>query len=71
MANIKRNKTVCPKCGKVYSEPPALSRTDNKTLICPDCGLREAFASVGATEEEQERAVKVIHEARKEQIKNA
>ena len=31
----------CPKCGRTYTEYPALSRTDNKTLICPDCGIRE------------------------------
>ena len=34
---------VCPKCGKVYYEHPALSRKDNKTLICPDCGQKEAL----------------------------
>lgn len=28
---------VCPKCGSRYHEPPALSRVDNQTLICPDC----------------------------------
>ncbi|EKC58133.1 hypothetical protein OBE_10164, partial [human gut metagenome] len=33
---------VCPRCGKAYHEPPALSRLDNETLICPDCGTREA-----------------------------
>lgn len=35
------NKT-CPKCGKQYSGYPALSRVDNKTEICPDCGNKEA-----------------------------
>ena len=28
---------VCPLCGRTYHGAPALSRTDNKTLICPDC----------------------------------
>lgn len=28
---------TCPKCGNTYTEHPALSRTDNKMLICPDC----------------------------------
>ena len=27
--------TICPRCGRPYSEPPALSRKDNMTLICP------------------------------------
>lgn len=34
---------VCPLCGKCYSERPALSRADNKTEICPDCGMLEAL----------------------------
>ena len=28
---------TCPICGREYTEHPALSRTDGKTLICPDC----------------------------------
>ena len=35
--NISRL-SICPRCGQPYYEPPALSRLDNKTLICPDCG---------------------------------
>ena len=38
---------ICPKCGCVYTEVPALSRVDNETLICPDCGIREALESMG------------------------
>jgi len=34
---------ICPKCNKPYSEPPALSRRDNKTYICSACGTREAL----------------------------
>lgn len=34
---------ICPVCGKEYSSPPALSRKDNTTEICTDCGLKEAF----------------------------
>lgn len=33
----------CPKCGREYNEHPALSREDNKTEICPACGMREAL----------------------------
>lgn len=32
----------CPICGKPYIHP-ALSRRDNKTEICPDCGTAEAL----------------------------
>ena len=34
---------VCPKCGKTVTEYPALSREDNKTEICPTCGMLEAI----------------------------
>ncbi len=33
----------CPKCGKEFTEHPALSREDNETEICPECGVREAI----------------------------
>lgn len=36
-----RNK--CPICGKEYDGYPALSRKDNKTEICPNCGVTEAI----------------------------
>lgn len=34
---------TCPKCGKTTDEYPALSRRDNKTLICSECGQIEAM----------------------------
>ena len=34
---------VCPRCGASYSGYPAISRLDNKTEICPDCGETEAM----------------------------
>lgn len=37
----KRHK--CPKCGKYYIGYPALSRKDDKTNICPKCGVAEAL----------------------------
>lgn len=43
----------CPLCGKMYSEPPALSRKDNKTEICSLCGTREALEAVPFFTEEQ------------------
>jgi len=33
----------CPRCGKPYTDYPAISRRDNKTEICPECGTAEAF----------------------------
>ena len=52
---------VCPLCGKTYAEPPALSREDNETPICPDCGTRQALESIGIGKEEQEKILSIIH----------
>ena len=42
---IDKFRKVCPKCGYGYDGYPALSREDNKTEICPLCGVREAIAA--------------------------
>lgn len=34
---------VCPLCSRTYNNYPAISRRDNKTEICSDCGTKEAF----------------------------
>ena len=51
----------CPECGKEYSSRPAVSRVDNETLICSDCGTRQALASIGVGMEEQNKIVSIIH----------
>ena len=56
--------SVCPRCGQVYREHPALSRLDNETLICPDCGTREALDSIGVKPDEQEQIIASIHRCR-------
>lgn len=53
---------VCPLCGRTYRGVPALSRTDNETLICPDCGTRQALESIGVCEEEAEKIIETIHQ---------
>lgn len=62
---MKENSTArvarCPLCGEVYYAHGAISRTDNKTLICPDCGIRESLASIGCTPDEQEHILELIH----------
>ena len=42
MANTKKTR-ICPICGRKYTDYPAISRRDNTTEICPDCGVNEAF----------------------------
>ena len=58
--NITRT-AVCPRCGKEYTGRPALSRADNQTSICPDCGTREALESIGIDTAEQDKILKAIH----------
>ncbi len=50
MSKISKNKPKvakkrhkCPKCGAYFNGYPALSRKDNRTKICPKCGVREAI----------------------------
>ena len=52
---------TCPICGKQYSDYPALSRADGVTLICPDCGTREALESIGVSKEQQDKILGIIH----------
>ncbi len=52
---------ICPKCRKPYRGVPALSRADNTSLICPDCGTREALDSLGVSIEEQDEIIETIH----------
>ena len=61
MKNNVTRLSICPRCGKPFTEPPALSRLDNKTLICPDCGTREALNSIGVKPDEQEQILATIH----------
>ena len=63
MRDNVRQIRVCPLCGKTYGEAPALSRTDNETLICPDCGTRQALESIGIDAEEQEKILSIIHQS--------
>lgn len=53
---------ICPKCNRPYHGHPALSRIDNKTHICPDCGTREALDSLNVDEKEQEEILRTIHQ---------
>lgn len=34
---------LCPRCKREYKAYPALSRRDNETDICPECGTAEAL----------------------------
>ena len=49
-------------CRNAYTEPPALSRTDSKTPICPDCGSRQALQALGVPETEIQQILRAIHQ---------
>ena len=40
---IEEQEKICPKCGNCIQGHPALSRADNKTEICSNCGTLEAL----------------------------
>lgn len=40
---MKKNR-YCPRCGKEFTDEPAISCGDNETEICPKCGIEEAKA---------------------------
>lgn len=44
-ASLKEEK-VCPRCGNNIIGYPAISRYDNETEICSDCGTDEAFENM-------------------------
>ena len=50
---------ICPICNKTYTDEPALSRTDNHTEICSECGQRQALESIGVIDRaEQDRIIR-------------
>ncbi len=53
--------SVCPRCGQTYTAPSALSRSDNRTFICPDRGTREPLQSIGIDTTEQDKIIDTIH----------
>lgn len=48
----------CPKCKKEFVEHPAISRVDNKTEICPECGVAEAVDAFCAHEERARKSAR-------------
>lgn len=61
-----RKADICPLCGRVYHGAPALSRVDNETPICSDCGTRQALRSIGVEPSEQELIIETIRRRTKE-----
>lgn len=51
---------ICPKCGRESTCPPAISRVDNETEICPVCGVIEALEAAGIKKEEAEEIIRCV-----------
>lgn len=45
---IPEGRQVCPICNREYDGAPALSRLDNQTKICQDCGTMQALEAARA-----------------------
>ena len=61
MKTAEKRMAICPKCGQEYKGVPALSRFDNETFVCPDCGTREALEFIGIGKAEQDEILAIIH----------
>lgn len=61
MKTSEKTTRICPLCHAEYHGVPAMSRTDNATPICPDCGTRQALASLNVPTDEQEKIIGIIH----------
>ncbi len=53
-------KQICPKCNKEYNNRPAISRIDNKTRICPACGVIEAIENIIESNKRSKRKKKLV-----------
>lgn len=60
MTTNKSELKICPICHKQYSGYPAISRLDNITPICSQCGTRQALISLNIPENEIDKILSYI-----------
>lgn len=65
MKTTEKATRICPLCHVEYHGVPAISRTDNKTPICRDCGIRQSLAVLNVPTDEQEKIIDIIHSSRR------
>lgn len=53
---------VCPICGEAYGRPPAISRLDNTTPVCPACGARQALATLNLSDAEIDKIIAILRQ---------
>lgn len=61
----KNKARTCPICKSEYTSAPSLSRMDNQTYICPDCGARQALDIFALSDAEKDEVIRIIHQNRK------
>lgn len=63
---------ICPKCGRSFERLLALSRTDNETMICDECGTVEALESLphGSLSPQERTRAAVMATGNKRAIEN-
>lgn len=68
----RKDDMECPICGRQVERLLALSRTDNKTMICEECGTREALESLpsGALTPQERRKIAVMATGNRWAIEN-
>lgn len=59
----KRIARTCPICGQTYWEAPCISREDNCTEICPECGTRQSLEALNIPEDQIEHIIETIRKS--------
>jgi hypothetical protein len=54
---VQQKAKECPHCSNPLTDHPALSRADNKTEICPACGVREAMEAAAGIKPVKDKRV--------------
>ena len=59
----------CPNCKREYTAEPAISRKDNKTEICPNCGVIEALENLRShLKKEKDGALKELEKLKRQRM---
>lgn len=61
----------CPKCGRDYERLLALSRRDNQTMICDECGTKEALEDFAEYQSKHRKTVTKTRQTPYERTKAA
>ena len=51
---------MCGRCGVIFKKPVRVSWKDGRTVLCPDCGVRESLERIGVPGGEKERILRAV-----------